>query len=199
MDWFGYPMTVSPRALDGFEEEYGYRLMTEDIVDGGSYGNNFRVPTGKYLDYMEYVQKYVAKTVKRLVEIVHASGKEAMMFLGDSWIGTEPYGKYFKEMELDAVVGSVGGGVTVRMLSEIPHVKYREGRLLPYFFPDTFYEGNEEAALKELDRNWRTARRGADAEAVGENRLRRVFVAGCQVPEICGPGGRDLRGVSGDL
>lgn len=45
------------------------------------------------------------------------------------------------------------------MLSEIPHVKYREGRLLPYFFPDTFYEGNEEAALKELDRNWRTARR----------------------------------------
>ena len=159
VDWFGYPMTVSPRALDGFEEEYGYRLMTEDIVDGGSYGNNFRVPTGKYLDYMEYVQKYVAKTVKRLVEIVHASGKEAMMFLGDSWIGTEPYGKYFKEMELDAVVGSVGGGVTVRMLSEIPHVKYREGRLLPYFFPDTFYEGNEEAALKELDRNWRTARR----------------------------------------
>ena len=132
-----------------------FTLTTEDIVDGGSYGNNFRVPTGKYLDYMEYVQKYVAKTVKRLVEIVHASGKEAMMFLGDSWIGTEPYGKYFKEMELDAVVGSVGGGVTVRMLSEIPHVKYREGRLLPYFFPDTFYEGNEEAALKELDRNWR--------------------------------------------
>ena len=159
VDWFGYPMTVSPRALDGFEEEYGYRLRTEDIVDGGSYGNNFRVPTGKYLDYMDYVQKYVAKTVKRLVEIVHASGKEAMMFLGDSWIGTEPYGKYFKEMELDAVVGSVGGGVTVRMLSEIPHVKYREGRLLPYFFPDTFYEGNEEAALKELDGNWRTARR----------------------------------------
>lgn len=134
VDWFGYPMTVSPRALDGFEAEYGYRLTTEDIVDGGSYGNNFRVPTGKYLDYMEYVQKYVAKTVKRLVEIVHANGKEAMMFLGDSWIGTEPYGKYFKEMELDAVVGSVGGGVTVRMLSEIPHVKYREGRLLPYFF-----------------------------------------------------------------
>ena len=159
VDWFGYPMTVSPRALEGFETEYGYRLRTEDIVDGGSYGNNFRVPTWKYLDYMEYVQKYVAKTVKRLVEIVHASGKEAMMFLGDSWIGTEPYGKYFKEMELDAVVGSVGGGVTVRMLSEIPHVKYREGRLLPYFFPDTFYEGNEEAALKELDRNWRTARR----------------------------------------
>ena len=62
-------------------------------------------------------------------------------------------------MELDAVVGSVGGGVTVRMLSEIPHVKYREGRFLPYFFPDVFFEGNESNAVAELDRNWMTARR----------------------------------------
>lgn len=33
-----------------------------------------------------------------------------MMFLGDNWIGTEPYGAYFPEIGLDAVVGSVGGG-----------------------------------------------------------------------------------------
>lgn len=39
-------------------------------------------------------------------------GKEAMMFLGDNWIGVEPYGKYFKSIGLDAVVGSVGGGAT---------------------------------------------------------------------------------------
>ena len=32
-------------------------------------------------------------------------GKEAMMFLGDHWIGTEPYGKYFASIGLDAVVG----------------------------------------------------------------------------------------------
>ena len=56
-------------------------------------------------------------------------------------------------------VGSVGGGVTVRMLSEIPHVKYHEGRFLPYFFPDTFFDGNEQGALDELNKNWLTARR----------------------------------------
>ncbi len=159
VDWFGYPMTASPRAFDGFEKEYGYELKSEDIVDGGTYHNNFALPTKKYRDYMEYTQKYVAQTVAELVKIVHKNDKEAMMFLGDSWIGTEPYGKYFKDMNLDAVVGSVGGGVTVRMLADIPHVKYHEGRFLPYFFPDTFFEGNEENAVAELNRNWVTARR----------------------------------------
>ena len=133
-------MTAGPRTFDAFEKEYGYRIMSEDIVDGGTYRNNFRVPSKKFLDYMRYIQKYVSEKVKELVDVVHANGKEAMMFLGDSWIGTEPYGEYFKNMGLDAVVGSIGGGVTVRMLSEIPHVKYREGRFLPYFFPDTFFE-----------------------------------------------------------
>lgn len=159
VDWFGYPMTASPRAFDAFEKEYGYMLKSEDIVAQGTYQNNFVNPTKKFRDYMEFTEKYVTKTVRELVDIVHAEGKEAMMFLGDSWIGTEPYGDYFKNMNLDAVVGSVGGGVTVRMLSEIPHVKYREGRFLPYFFPDTFYEGNEDGAIAELNRNWVTARR----------------------------------------
>lgn len=159
VDWFGYPMTASPRAFDAFEKEYGYRLKTEDIVAQGTYQNNFVNPTEKFRDYMEFTEKYVTKTVREIVDIVHAEGKEAMMFLGDSWIGTEPYGEHFKDMDLDAVVGSVGGGVTVRMLSEIPHVKYREGRFLPYFFPDTFFEGNEENAIAELNRNWITARR----------------------------------------
>ena len=159
VDWFGYPMTASPRAFDAFEKEYGYRLKSEDIVRGGTYSSNFTVPTKQFRDYMQFTQKYVTKTVRELVDIVHENGKEAMMFLGDSWIGTEPYGDYFKDMNLDAVVGSVGGGVTVRMLSEIPHVKYHEGRFLPYFFPDTFFEGNEENAVAELNRNWTTARR----------------------------------------
>lgn len=159
VDWFGYPMTASPRAFDAFEAEYGYALKSEDIVRGGTYSNNFTTPTKEFRDYMEFTQRYVTRTVGELVDIVHANGKEAMMFLGDSWIGTEPYGEYFKDMKLDAVVGSVGGGVTVRMLSEIPHVKYHEGRFLPYFFPDTFFEGNEDNAIAELNRNWVTARR----------------------------------------
>ena len=159
VDWFGYPMTASPRAFDEFEKEYGYALKSEDVVACGTYQNNFVNPTKVFRDYMEFSEKYVTKTVRELVDIVHAEDKEAMMFLGDSWIGTEPYGDYFKDMQLDAVVGSVGGGVTVRMLSEIPHVKYHEGRFLPYFFPDTFFEGNEENAVAELNRNWVTARR----------------------------------------
>ena len=159
VDWFGYPMTASPRAFDDFEKEYGYTLKSEDIVANGSYQSNFVNPTKKFRDYMEFTEKYVTKTVRELVDIVHARGKEAMMFLGDSWIGTEPYGDYFKDMQLDAVVGSIGGGVTVRMLSDIPHVKYHEGRFLPYFFPDTFFPGNEQNAIAELNRNWVTARR----------------------------------------
>ena len=117
VDWFGYPMTASPRAFDAFEKEYGYALKSEDIVAQGTYQNSFINPTKKFKDYMEFTEKYVAKTVRELVDIVHAEGKEAMMFLGDSWIGAEPYGEHFKTMGLDAVVGSVGGGVTVRMLS----------------------------------------------------------------------------------
>lgn len=159
VDWFGYTLAASPALLDKFEEEYGYRITSEDLVDQGCYNNPFRLPSEKFKDYMDFICRFVSRTVSDLTDICHRKGKEAMMFLGDDWIGTEPYGEYFKDMNLDAVVGSVGGGVTVRMLSEIPHVKYREGRFLPYFFPDTFFEGNEENAVAELNRNWMTARR----------------------------------------
>lgn len=157
VDWFGYGATVSAKALEEFEQEYGYRLRPEDIVDNGYYNSTFRVPTDHYLDYMDFIQRFVAKKARELVQIVHEAGREAMMFLGDNWIGTEPYGKYFGEIGLDAVVGSVGGGVSLRLISDIPHVKYTEGRFLPYFFPDTFYEGND--PVPEAMRNWITARR----------------------------------------
>ncbi len=159
VDWFGYTLGANPANLDKFEKEYGYKLTSEDIVQNGTYCNPFVVPSKKTRDFMEFICKFVTETVKELVEITHAKGKEAMMFLGDDWIGAEPYGERFKDLGLDAVVGSVGGGVTVRMLSEIPHVKYHEGRFLPYFFPDTFFEGNEKNAVDELNRNWVTARR----------------------------------------
>lgn len=135
----------------------GYRLRPEDIVDQGYYNTSFRIPTPAFLDYIDFVHKFVAEEAKKLVDIVHESGKEAMMFLGDNWIGTEPYGKYFENIGLDAVVGSVGGGATLRMIADIPHVRYTEGRFLPYFFPDTFYEGNNPTI--EANENWLTARR----------------------------------------
>ncbi|WP_342433126.1 1,3-beta-galactosyl-N-acetylhexosamine phosphorylase [Neobacillus sp. FSL H8-0543] len=157
VDWFGYGASVSVAALDAFEQEKGYRLRPEDIVDQGYYNTSFRVPSKAFSDYMDFVQRFVAKEAKKLIDIVHESGKEAMMFLGDNWIGTEPYGKYFGEIGLDAVVGSVGGGATLRMIADIPHVRYTEGRFLPYFFPDTFYEGNN--PVIEANENWLTARR----------------------------------------
>ena len=157
VDWFGYGATVSVKALKEFECEYGYALRPEDIVDNGYYNSTFRVPTDHYLDYIDFVQKFVAKKAKELVDLVHQSEREAMMFLGDNWIGTEPYGPYFEQIGLDAVVGSVGSGATLRLISEIHGVKYTEGRFLPYFFPDTFYEGND-PSIEAID-NWLCARR----------------------------------------
>lgn len=157
VDWFGYGASVSVEALEEFEKEYGYALRPEDIVDNGYYNTSFRVPTKQYLDYINFISYFVAQKAKKLVEIVHQAGKEAMMFFGDNWIGTEPYGKYFKDIGLDAIVGSVGGGATLRLISEVPHVRYTEGRFLPYFFPDTFYEGND-PCIEAID-NWLSARR----------------------------------------
>lgn len=173
VDWFGYTMAVSPKMLDGFEKEYGYRFRAEYMIDEGCYNSPHRVPKKEFLDYMDFVERFVCKTAKTLVDITHKNNKEAMMFLGDCWIGAEIYGKYFPDLNLDAVVGSVGGGVTVRMLSDIKGVKYTEGRFLPYFFPDTFFDGNEQAAVDELNRNWLTARR-----AMMRNPLDRIGFGG---------------------
>ena len=54
-------------------------------------------------------------------------------------------------------MGSVGDGATLRMLAEIPGIKYTEGRFLPYFFPDVFREGND--PVIEARDNWLRARR----------------------------------------
>ena len=159
VDWFGYALTASPRLIDAFEKESGIRLTAEDFVDNGRYNTPFKNPSKEFAKYIDFIQRFVTSTIRELVDICHKYGRQAMMFLGDDWIGSEPYGKYFKDMNLDSVVGSIGGGVTVRMLAEIPHVKIHEGRFLPYFFPDTFFEGNEQAAIKELNKNWMSARR----------------------------------------
>lgn len=157
VDWFGYGASVSPRMLTEFAKHKGYHLTAEDFVDEGCYNSSFREPSQHYLDYIDFVQSYVSHEVGKMSALVHESGKEAMMFLGDQWIGAEPYGPHAKEMNLDAVVGSVGDGTTLRMISDIPNVRYTEGRFLPYFFPDTFYEGNDPSI--EAVQNWVQARR----------------------------------------
>lgn len=157
VDWYGYSASVSPYILEQFEKEVGYPFRPEYIIDEGYYNGQYRIPSKEYLDFVAFQRREVAKIVKEMVDITHAHQKEAMMFLGDHWIGTEPYMDEFANIGLDAVVGSVGNGATLRLISDIDGVSYTEGRLLPYFFPDTFYEGGD--PVKEAKENWVTARR----------------------------------------
>ena len=157
VDWYGYSASVSPFILEKFEREAGYPFRPEYIIDEGYYNNQYRIPSKAYLDFMAFQRREVASLARELVQIVHDEGREAMMFLGDHWIGTEPYMDEFQTIGLDAVVGSVGNGMTLRLISDIPGLTYTEGRLLPYFFPDTFRPGGDPAG--EARKNWITARR----------------------------------------
>ncbi len=157
VDWYGYSASVSPYILEQFEQEAGYPFRPEYIIDEGYYNGQYRIPSKEYKDFLAFQRREVAKLVKEMVDITHTQQKEAMMFLGDHWIGTEPYLEEFAGIGLDAVVGSVGNGATLRLISDIEGVSYTEGRLLPYFFPDTFYEGGD--PVKEAKENWVTARR----------------------------------------
>ena len=157
VDWYGYSASVSPYILKQFEEEVGYPFRAEYIIDQGYYNNQYRVPSKEFQDFQAFQRREVAKIVKEMTEITHECGKKAMMFLGDHWIGTEPFMEEFKTLGLDAVVGSVGNGSTLRLISDIDGVKYTEGRLLPYFFPDVFNENGD--PVKEAKYNWVTARR----------------------------------------
>ena len=157
VDWYGYSASVSPYILKQFEKEMGYPFRAEYIIDQGYYNNQYRIPSKEFLDFMAFQRREVCKLAKEMVDITHEYGKEAMMFLGDHWIGTEPFLDEFKTIGLDALVGSVGNGSTYRLISDVEGVKYREGRYLPYFFPDTFFKGGN--PTKEGRFNWITSRR----------------------------------------
>ena len=157
VDWFGYSASVSPYILEQFEKEVGYPFRPEYIIDQGYMNNTYRIPSKEFKDFQAFQRREVAKLAKEMVDIVHEYGKEAMMFMGDHWIGMEPFMDEVASIGLDAVVGSVGNGATLRLFSDIKNVKYTEGRFLPYFFPDTFHEGGD--PVKEAKVNWVTARR----------------------------------------
>ena len=157
VDWFGYSASVSPYILEQFEKEVGYKFRPEFIIDQGYMNNTYRIPSKEFKDFQAFQRREVAALAKEMVDIVHEYGKEAMMFMGDHWIGMEPFMDEFASIGLDAVVGSVGNGATLRLFSDIKNVKYTEGRFLPYFFPDVFCEGGD--PIKEAKVNWVTARR----------------------------------------
>lgn len=132
MDWFGYSASVSPYVLEQFEKEVGYPFRPEYIIDQGYMNNTYRIPSKEFKDFQAFQRREVAKLAKEMVDIVHEYGKEAMMFMGDHWIGMEPFMDEFASIGLDAVVGSVGM-VQPCVCSAILKCKYTEGRFLPYF------------------------------------------------------------------
>ena len=173
VDWYGYSASVSPYILERFEQEVGYKFRPEFVIDQGYYNNQYRVPSKEFKDFRAFERREVAALAKEMVDITHELGKEAMMFLGDHWIGTEPYLEEFKSIGLDAVVGSVGNGSTLRLIADIPGVKYTEGR-----FPRGGGPG-------ELDHR----PPGHFAQAHRPHRLRRLSQAGLSVPgvhQLCG-------------
>ena len=182
VDWYGYSASVSPYILEQFEREVGYKFRPEYIIDQGYHCNQYRIPSKEFKDFMDFQRREVAALAKEMVDITHELGKEAMMFLGDHWIGIEPYMDEFKRIGLDAVVGSAGNGQTLRIISDIEGVKYTEGRLLPYFFPDTFHEGGDPAG--EAKRNWVTVRRAILRKPIDRIGYGGYLKLACQFPDF---------------
>ena len=182
VEWFGYSASVSPYILEKFEKWAGYKFRPEFIVDQGYHNTMFRVPSKEFRDFIEFQQQEVCALAKEMVDIVHSYGKEAMMFLGDHWIGCEPFMPEFQQSGVDAIVGSVGNGSTLRLISDIPGVKYTEGRFLPYFFPDTFHEGGD--PVREAKENWVTARRAILRKPIDRIGYGGYLKLACEFPEF---------------
>ncbi len=146
VDWASYDFTVSPAALKAFEQKAGYALTAEDFINKGKLQATHRPPTARKRDYMDFTQRFVAEKAKALVEIIHKWGKEAYVFYDDSWVGMEPYGKYFASVGFDGLIKCVFSGFECRLCAGAK-VPVHELRFHPYLFPvglgglPTFSEG----------------------------------------------------------
>ena len=181
VDWYGYSASVSPYILEQFEREAGYKFRPEFIIDQGYYNNQYRVPSKEFKDFQAFQRREVAKLAREMVDITHELGKEAMMFLGDHWIGTEPFMEEFKSIGLDAVVGSVGNGSTLRLISDIPGVKYTEGR---FCLTSSRTPSTRAATLCGRPRKLGDSAARHPAQAHRPHRLRRIPEAGLCVSGI---------------
>ena len=145
-DWGSYDFTVSPKALDDFEKEYGYALTSEDFINQGKLHVTHMPAEQKQRDYMEFTNKFVVEFGKKLVDLVHQYGKKAYVFYDDSWIGVEPYSEHFEEFGFDGLIKCVFSGYEARLCANAK-VDTHELRLHPYLFPvglggaPTFMEG----------------------------------------------------------
>ncbi len=169
VDWASYDFTVSPAALHAFEQEYGYALTAEDFIHRGKLQATHRPPTAAKRDYMDFIQRFVAEKARVLVDIIHAYGKQAYVFYDDSWVGMEPYGRYFSSIGFDGLIKCVFSGFECRLCAgaEVP---VHELRFHPYLFPvglgglPTFMEGGHPE--KDAEAYWLHVRRALARQCV---------------------------------
>ena len=104
------------------------------------------------------MQKKCAEWAKLFVDLCHKYGKKALMFDGDHRIGVEPYSPYFPSIELDGVVGAPSSAIYAQQVANIKGIKFTEGRLNPYFFPNEC--PGDERGTQILYMCWDGIRRG---------------------------------------
>ncbi|HYP17958.1 MAG TPA: 1,3-beta-galactosyl-N-acetylhexosamine phosphorylase [Opitutus sp.] len=163
-DWGDYEMTVSPRALKAFEKSYGYRLTSEDFVNGGLYNSTHNAPSRRYRDYMEFIHDFVIRFGRQCIDLVHRYDKKAYVFYDDHWVGVEPSSPRFHEFGFDGLIKCVFNAFEVRLCAHAKGVKTHELRLHPYLFPTglkgepTFKAGGNPTL--DAKNFWIDARRG---------------------------------------
>jgi beta-D-galactosyl-(1->4)-L-rhamnose phosphorylase len=163
-DWGDYAMTVSPRALRLFAKKYGYRLTSEDFVNGGLYNSTHNAPSRRYRDYMDFIHDFVIGFGRQCIDLVHQYRKLAYVFYDDHWIGVEPGSARFREFGFDGLIKCVFNAFEVRLCAHAQGVKTHELRLHPYLFPTglkgepTFKAGGNPTL--DAKNFWIDARRG---------------------------------------
>lgn len=161
-DWASYDFTVSPLALNRFEQEYGYRLTAEDFINQGKLHVTHMPGNQKKTDWINFVNRFVVDFGKELIDIVHKYGKKAYVFYDDSWVGVEPYKPEFKEFGFDGLIKCVFSGYEARLCAGVD-VGVHELRLHPYLFPvglgglPTFMEGGNPTL--DAKKYWNSVRR----------------------------------------
>ena len=151
-------MTASPAMFDLFKKETGEKMTLEDLIAGGYYSNRMVIPNDTMRKYVDFVQKKCAGWAKMFVDLCHKYGKKTLMFDGDHRIGVEPYSPYFPTIGLDGVVGAPSSAVYTQQVANIKGVKFTEGRLNPYFFPNEC--PGDERGTQILYACWNGIRRG---------------------------------------
>lgn len=168
-DWGSYDYTVSDKALDDFEKEYGYRMSAEDFINQGKLHVTHMPADQKKRDWMDFINKFVVEVGKELIDITHKYNKKAYVFYDDSWVGLEPYGERFKEFGFDGLIKCVFSGYEARLCAGAD-VETHEIRLHPYLFPvglggaPTFMEGGDPTL--DAKKYWNSVRRAMLREPI---------------------------------